>query len=315
MCENAEHTWPIKVVMSDSPSISLGMPVYNGAAHMERALESILAQTLGDFELLISDNGSDDDTADIAAGYAARDPRVKVATHRTNQGASWNFEYVFRHATGKYFAWTAADDYWDVRYLERCVRELESRPDAVTCVSEIQPVTSLGIPVGEPYNELAIDADSVRSRWRAALRSSRLHSAAYGVMRRENLGRTRFVPPYLGCDHVLMAELALQGKIVVVPEVLSYKSVPGEHEQYRSHVEMLRYLGSSAHQPWLLWGNMTKELIHGVYHVAPSSCSKLLLSLDAATSYFTTGGLLNDAKRAVLRLRPAFNRAIKVEVT
>ncbi len=291
--------------MTAAPKVSLGMPVYNGAASIERAIESLLAQTLHDFELIISDNGSDDRSAEIAAGYARTDRRIRIITSPANRGAAWNFDCVFRQATGQYFAWAAADDYWDPRYVGACVAVLDTHPEAVACVSQIQPVTSSGEAVGGAYKGMAIEGRSVRSRWRDALRNNLLHSATYAVIRREAVGRTRLLPAYVGSDHVFVTELALQGEILEIPEVLSYKSMPGAGEEYRSHRELLRYLGGRGRVPWLLWLRMTKELVISPFHVRPEGSPLPLLAMDAATSYISTGGWLNDTKRTAVRIRDA----------
>src|SRR5215469_12016416 len=64
--------------MSGSPPISIALPVYNGANYLREALESIQSQTFTDFEVVISDNASTDETLDICDDYARRDPRIKV---------------------------------------------------------------------------------------------------------------------------------------------------------------------------------------------------------------------------------------------
>ena len=72
---------------STTPRVSIGMPVYNGQRFLREVLDSILAQTFADFELIISDNGSTDETESICREYAARDPRVSYHPNdRTNHG-------------------------------------------------------------------------------------------------------------------------------------------------------------------------------------------------------------------------------------
>lgn len=284
-------------------TVTFGMPVYNGAAHLDRAVTSLLSQTRDDFELIISDNGSEDGTAAIAARYAEKDPRVTVLTHAVNRGAAWNFRHVFQQGHGTYFAWTAADDFWDPRFLEQCVSQLEAHPEAVTCVTDIQPVSRSGASVGEPYGGLGISGQSTRARWRAALANPWLHAATYGVMRRAALAKTRLILPYIGSDHVMMAELALQGSIVHIPETLAYKLVPGEGELYRTHAEAMEYLGGPSRAPWLLWARLTKELVLSVHHVRPDDGRLFRLSLDAVASYLTARWFVNDAKHAIVRLR------------
>jgi glycosyltransferase involved in cell wall biosynthesis len=87
--------------------VSIGLPVYNAGQYLEEALDSILAQTFEDFELIISDNGSTDNTEAICWSYARRDQRIRYFRNETNLGAAWNFNRVFELASGKYFKWTA----------------------------------------------------------------------------------------------------------------------------------------------------------------------------------------------------------------
>ena len=70
------------------------MPVYNAERYLAGTLDSILAQSFRDFELIISDNGSTDRTAQICRDYASRDSRIRYLRHEVNRGAAWNRNYV-----------------------------------------------------------------------------------------------------------------------------------------------------------------------------------------------------------------------------
>ena len=86
------------------------MPVYNGAKFIRQTLDSILAQTFTDFELIISDNGSTDGTDTICSEYAQSDNRIRYYPNSVNRGAAWNYNRVFELARGIYFKWAAHDD-------------------------------------------------------------------------------------------------------------------------------------------------------------------------------------------------------------
>jgi len=101
-----------------SPKVSIGMPVYNGEPFIRKALDSLLAQTFTDIELIISDNGSTDGTEAICREYAACDARIRYVRQPENRGMSFNFLFVLDEARGEYFMWAAADDVWDVKYIE-----------------------------------------------------------------------------------------------------------------------------------------------------------------------------------------------------
>lgn len=100
------------------PKVSIGMPVYNGEKYIRDALDSLLAQTFTDFELIISDNASTDKTEDICREYVTNDCRVRYLRQSKNMGATANFQYVLNEAIGECFMWAAHDDYWESNWLE-----------------------------------------------------------------------------------------------------------------------------------------------------------------------------------------------------
>src|ERR1700742_2966611 len=93
-----------------APTVSIGLPVFNGERYLEEALFSLLNQTFRDFELIICDNASTDRTPDICTRHAARDRRIRYARNARNLGASSNFNKCFMLARGRYFRWAAYDD-------------------------------------------------------------------------------------------------------------------------------------------------------------------------------------------------------------
>jgi len=93
------------------------MPVYNGEPFLAQALDSLLAQSFGDFELIISDNASTDRTQSICESRRQQDPRIRYFRQAVNKGPNRNFDFVLRQATGKYFMWAAHDDLWDREWI------------------------------------------------------------------------------------------------------------------------------------------------------------------------------------------------------
>ena len=112
----------------DSPRVSIGLPVYNGERFLVQAIESVLAQTFEDFELIVCDNASTDASGAIAQTYVERDSRVRYFRNASNLGAARNFNRTFELSRGEYFKWLAADDLIAPTYLERCLAALGPRP-------------------------------------------------------------------------------------------------------------------------------------------------------------------------------------------
>lgn len=209
--------------MRPAPLVSIGLPVYNGERFLAQALDSLLGQTLGDLELVISDNASRDRTAEICLAYAARDARIRYLRQPANIGAPRNWNYVARQARGRYFKWASANDFCDPRMLEKCVAVLAADPSAVLCygraciVDEDTCAQTLF-----PYDFAATDPRP-SERFKAVCRSLVLNNAQSGVIRLDMLRRTPLDRLYPHGDLVLMAELALHGRFVLLPEVLFYR--------------------------------------------------------------------------------------------
>ena len=204
------------------PLVSIGLPVFNGEDYIDGAIDSILRQTIENFELVISDNASTDSTWDICQSFAARDPRIHLMRNETNLGAAENFNRVFRASTGKYFKWAAADDLCAPRFLDQCIAVLESDESVVLCYPGSEFIDAMG----EPTDDFAIDpylsASEPHNRLHAWLfeRTTSCCNLIFGVIRTSDLSRTPLIGKYNSSDVVLLAELALRGKIVQVPEVL-----------------------------------------------------------------------------------------------
>lgn len=109
--------------------LSIGMPVYNGEKDLRRVIDSILLQSFTDFELIISDNNSSDQTPEICKEYALMDNRIKYIRQTTNIGHEANFTFVFDQAQAEYFSWAAADDIRTEGFFEKNIKFLEANPD------------------------------------------------------------------------------------------------------------------------------------------------------------------------------------------
>jgi glycosyltransferase involved in cell wall biosynthesis len=203
------------------PRVTVGVPVYNGAAFLARALDSLLGQTFEDFELVLSDNASTDETARIAEDYARRDRRVRIVHQPTNIGAAPNFNAVLAEARAPYFRWAAHDDLVEPTYLEKCVALLDARPEVVLCHSDVVKIDENDARIGS-YPRLldrAASASAVR-RFRALLLTPHPCFDVFGLMRTDVLRRTIAIGSFTSSDRVLLAELALHGPFAWVDEPL-----------------------------------------------------------------------------------------------
>ena len=147
------------------PIVSIGMPVYNGAQYVGEALDSLLAQTFTDFELIISDNASTDATETVCREYVARDQRVRYYRQTENVGAVDNFRFVLEKAVGRYFMWAAHDDFWCPDFISACVSALQSNDEFAFAVTKYRIISRfffLFSRLSVPDLRLVTDADRKR---------------------------------------------------------------------------------------------------------------------------------------------------------
>lgn len=225
-----------------TPRVTVGLPVFNGARYLGAAIDSILAQTLGDFELIVSDNASTDGTEAIARAYAARDPRVRYVRRDHNVGLAENYNGVFRLARTPYFKWAASDDLLRPTFLERCVASLQDDPGVVLAYARTGFVGESGEPLDRSDPGLELPWDEPERRFRKVLHSAGWANVVLGVIRTEALARTGLVPAYYSGDFGLLGELSLLGKFAEVPETLYIRRL---HErsssQHRTETEWLAW--------------------------------------------------------------------------
>ncbi len=131
--------------MTDTPIATIIVPAFNVAATLDETLRSLLLQTFGDFELIVVDDGSSDDTAEIVRAHT--DPRVRMI-QQANRGLAGARNTGIAQARGKYIAFCDADDLWAPEKLERHIAHLEARPDVGISFSGSQMIDERGAPLG-----------------------------------------------------------------------------------------------------------------------------------------------------------------------
>jgi glycosyltransferase involved in cell wall biosynthesis len=208
---------------SARPRVTIGMPVYNGARHVAAAIDSLLQQTCTEFELVVSDNASTDETGDIVRGYERRDPRIRYIRQKANIGAPANWNFVVREARGTYFKWASGNDIVPAAMLARCVEVMDSDPRVVLCYGRTELIDDAGQSLGIYAGDIDIRQERPSERFARVYSGLAMNNAQCGLIRLDVLRTTRLDRPYPAGDMVLMAELALRGHFVLLPEVLLYR--------------------------------------------------------------------------------------------
>jgi glycosyltransferase involved in cell wall biosynthesis len=218
--------------VSGAVQLTIGLPVYNGADLLARSLDHLLAQSYGDFELIVSDNASTDATADICAEYVKRDPRIHYFRQEKNLVWTENFRFTLTQAKTPYFMWVTHDDIWLPRFAEANIATLEANPDAVCSVSKILYFTTDGA------RKIAPDTGALCGTPTERIKSFLLQldncGRFYGVYRTEALKAS--FPPDLriyGADWLVVALTLLHGDHLEVDEVLLEREAQPEGHYLR----------------------------------------------------------------------------------
>lgn len=223
-----------------SPRLTIGLPVYNGDAYLAEAIESVIAQTFTDWNMIICDNASTDRTGEICRDFAARDARIRYVRNEQNIGLTRNFNKAFQLSNSELFKWVAHDDICLPTFFERCVEAIDANPTAVLAYPLGRAIDGSGKHL-ERYvwtNPQRYDQPSGAERFQALAnefdqlnRAGTQHPGIYffGVLRSSHLAKTRLQMSHMWSDISMLAELALEGPFVEVPEVLSLMRVEIPH--------------------------------------------------------------------------------------
>lgn len=210
------------------PRVSIGLPVYNGERFLRETLDAILAQTFEDFELIISDNASTDNTAEICQEYVAKDKRIRYFCNAENLGAARNYNRTFELARGKYFKWAACDDLIAPEYLEQCVEVLEKFPSVILCYSREVAIDEQGKQIrtkGSDILNFCSSKPSERFAKHHQLWFERGYfpaNAVFGLIRTNVLQKTRLIGNYVWSELSLLNELILLGEFYEIPQYLFF---------------------------------------------------------------------------------------------
>jgi glycosyltransferase involved in cell wall biosynthesis len=223
-----------------NPKLTVGLPVYNGERHLREAIESILAQSFGDFLLLVADNASTDGTQEIVRGYAAKDARVRYHRNEANIGLAANFNLVFRMSDTPYFRWATSDDVSLPDYLRRCVECLDRERDVVLAYTKTRFIDAEGKALDRHDTGLDLPSADPAERFRRILEAGSWVNAVLGVIRSDALASSGLLPSYSSGDFGLLGELCLLGKFREIPECLFLRRL---HERSSSqHVQQVGWM-------------------------------------------------------------------------
>jgi glycosyltransferase involved in cell wall biosynthesis len=230
-----------------TPTVSVIIPAYNAADYIGRTLESLRAQSFGDFEAIVVDDGSRDETAEVVRRFAESDPRVRLI-RQANAGVAAARNRAIAEARGRYIANLDADDMWRPTFLERTVGALEAAgEDAVLAFARslwidkddhLLPQREQPLPAAVGYRELLL-RNPVGNGSAAVMRAATVREiGGYDAGLVRDFGQTE--------DWLIALQLSWRGRVVPVAEPLVlYRILPQSsshalERSARATVEVIR---------------------------------------------------------------------------
>ncbi len=216
--------------------VSIGMPVFNGEKYIREAIDSVMAQTFTEFELIISDNGSTDKTEKICREYAKNDLRIRYIRQPKNRGINFNSNFVLQKARGLYFTWLAHDDILEKQFLKETDSYLSLHNDCFIVTGDFESIDEFGKKIRT--EKLISIRDNIKWEYRCReffkYPIENVYFCIYGLLRTEKakiIVRNTPHPKMLtGSELPFLARFAAAGQIVSIPMVL---------RKYRRHSQSL----------------------------------------------------------------------------
>ena len=251
-----------------------------------------------------------------------------------------NFHRTFDLTSGPYFMWSGDDDRWHPSYVRRCVEALEDDERAVMATTGLRFIDEAGEVIEADYaiyDNPDMSSNSVTDRVAALVRRGGWYQV-YGVARREALARTRGLRDVYGSDVVLTLELALQGPIVKVPDILFwFRQYQGRTEadrarrqggianeervlraKYTHLQESLTEAVEASDLPWHVKSALTLDIVRAAYledtpfsrHARKELTTRMRIAVaDADVGHYAKFALLDGSVLAARSAKRAGRRA------
>jgi glycosyltransferase involved in cell wall biosynthesis len=217
--------------MTTRRNITIGMLTYNDGKYVEKAIDSILRQTYKDFDFILIDDYSTDDTYCKISNYSLKDKRIKIYRNEYRLGYIENSIKCFRLADSKtdYFAWAAGHDIYDQDWLKSLVSVLDDHSEAVLAYPVTVRISGSGKKLPVPSVFFETDGMNTESRMKKICFSDRVGfgNMIYGLFRAKELRKIGIFPSLLMPDMLLLCRLSMNGTFIQVEKKLWFRRFYG----------------------------------------------------------------------------------------
>lgn len=221
------------------PLVSIGIPLYNDSAYVKRTVDSALAQSYRNIEIIVSDNHSSDETYQVLKSQYGEVANVKLFRQPKNIGPNANFEFLMNAAQGEFFMWLGGHDTIHPEYVACAVNEHLKYPDSSLVYFNHQFVDSNGEATDTPeLSDIANQSDSRDERALNTFRSLNLCTHIHGLWRTKFRNSIKFTY-HFGPDHLVLFIMAINGCIYKIDKPWYYRTVNRTKES--RHDSLKRY--------------------------------------------------------------------------
>ena len=219
------------------PLVSVIMPSYNYEKYISEAIESVLNQTFDDFELIIIDDASQDNSKKIIQLFDKKNIKIRSFFHKENKGLAKTVNECIKKANGKYISYFSSDDIWFKEKLEKQLKILKKDEDLIVW-SEGLIVDAKSNFTGELFTQMhsALNRKKSGDIFEELLKNNYICGQSL-IYKRENLKNVRFDEhlKYLG-DYKFLVDLAKEYKFYFIPESLVMYRIHGRNTIFSDRI-------------------------------------------------------------------------------
>ena len=220
------------------PSVGIGLPVYNNARYIASALDSILAQRYTNITVYLSDDGSNDGTAEICLDYAKKDQRIQFSSNETNLGAIGNHRKVLELANTDFFMFARGHEILPENLVKDGIAVLESDPEIVLAFETTRWIDE-NDNILKDKHLCYFDTRGCDVVSRCALVYWGKYEYFYGLTRTQTMKKIRALEEVIGHDLIMLLEMALIGSFAHINTGIRLRRYTYANETYSDR--MMRY--------------------------------------------------------------------------